>query len=324
MKYVENLPFLSYGYCESLGITPADVIDSIERLVRGVSAGRVWNAPKATLLPGDGRYMMATLCASDTPPLMAVKSLVVSPDNSSRGLENINAAVILHDSESGVPLAVVDGNWVTAVRTAGLSAVAAKYLARRDSSVVAFIGCGIQASSHLDAFNQLFPLKQVRAVGRGVENRDRLCRQAEQMKLEAIPGDSAQEAITGADLVVTSLPISFDKEPFIDANWLMPGSFCTITDLALPWKPDSMKIFDRIVIDDLEQERKMDRPLVRPDLIDGDISNLVMGKIAERKSDEERCAFVFRGLAIGDLALATLAWQRHREGSTGKSDVPGK
>ncbi|SEQ84140.1 ornithine cyclodeaminase/alanine dehydrogenase [Nitrosomonas sp. Nm51] len=70
---------------------------------------------------------------------------------------------------------MLDGGWVTAARTAGLSAVAAKRLAKIDSSVAAFIGCGVQARSHLKVFADLFPLTEIRAFGRGAENRDKLC-----------------------------------------------------------------------------------------------------------------------------------------------------
>jgi len=306
----ENLPYLSRATCESLGLSAADVIEMTERLIRGAAAGRVWNAPKSVVMPGDGRYLMATLCAAEDPPLMAVKSLGLNPKNSGRGLPQINAVVALHDADTGVPVAIVEGNWVTELRTAGLSAVAARYLARADSRVAAFIGCGAQARSHLDAFRQMFPLAEVRAMGRGTANRDRFCADARAAGLAAVPCDDAESAVRGADIVVTSVTLSYDTKPFIDARWLKEGAFAAITDLGIPWLDEGMDFFDRIVIDDLEQERKMERPLVATSLIDGDITALVTGALAPRQGDAERTAFVFRGLALGDLALAALAWQR--------------
>jgi ornithine cyclodeaminase/alanine dehydrogenase-like protein (mu-crystallin family) len=311
MKSIQSLPFVSLDDCESLGIGSKDVIDSLEYYIRGAAEGWVYNAPKASIAPGDGRYMMATLCAAETPPIMAVKSLLVSPDNSSRGLENINAAVTLHDSISGVPLGVIDGNWVTAVRTAGLSAVAAKYLARENSTIATFIGCGVQASSHLQMFSDMFALSEIRAVGRGEKNRDRLCAEATALGIRAVPFSSSEAAIDGADLVITSLPISYSGAQFIDAGQISAGAFCTVTDLALPWKADTMSQFDRLIIDNLEQERKMPTPMVDPALVGGDITQLVSGAATGRQTDAEKCAFVFRGLALGDLAIAALAWQRY-------------
>lgn len=309
----DAFPYLSRATCESLGIEAEVVIETIEKLILGAAAGRVWNAPKAVVMPGDGRYLMATLSVADDPPFMAVKSLGLNPENSERGLPQINAVVVLHDAKTGVPVAVVEGNWVTELRTAGLSAVAARHLARPDSRVAAFIGCGAQARSHLDVFRRLFPLAQVRAMGRGNANRDRFCAHAESLGIKAVPCNDAETVVAGADIVVTSVTLSYDTAPFIDARWLKPGVFAAITDLAIPWYAENMDTFDRIVIDDLEQERRMEKPMVDASLIDGDITGLVSGSIPRRRDDAERTAFVFRGLALSDLALAVLAWQRYRE-----------
>lgn len=319
MKGIEQLPIVSHRACRALGVETADVVESIERLIRDAARGKAWNAPKSVLSAADGRYMMATLCASDDPPLMAVKSLMVSPVNHRRGLDSINAAVVLHDGDTGLPLAVVDGNWVTVVRTAGLSAVAARYLARPDARVAAFIGCGVQADGHLDAFRDLFPLAEVRAAGRGRENRDRFLARAESMGLAAVAHERPEAALDGADLVVTSLPLSYRGAPFLDAAQVAHGAFCAVTDLAIPWKRESMSAFDRVIIDDLEQERKMDRPLVAQTLIDGDLAGLVTGLTRGRSHPGQRCAFVFRGLALGDLAVAALAWRRYRDRRRGSS-----
>src|SRR5579872_6411987 len=305
-----NLPYLSEPLLERLSITTGEAIECIERLIIGQREGRVWCAPKSVLYPGDERYIMATLAVADDPPVVATKSLVLNPRNRERGLPVLRSLVTLLDSQSGEPLAVLDGNWVTAKRTAGLSAVAAKRLARPDSTSIGFIGCGVQARSHLEAFCDLFPLREIRAFGRGAANRDALCRAAEVLGLSAVASATAREAIEEADIVVTSVTLLPDPVPFLDARWLKPGAFATVTDLATSWLPDSMAAFERIVIDDLVQEAKMSKPMVDPTLVAGDLSGLVAGDIPGRATGEERIAFVFRGLAIGDLALAALAYQR--------------
>nr|MBA3757127.1 ornithine cyclodeaminase family protein [Nitrosomonas sp.] len=95
------------------------------------------------------------------------------------------------------------------------------------------------------------------------------------------------------------------------------GAFVTMTDLAAPWLAESMPALDRIIVDDLEQEASMPKPLVDPALVLGDLTGLVTGKVAGRYADGERTAFVFRGLALGDLAIAGLAYQRACECSQG-------
>lgn len=298
-------------------LATGEVVASIEHLIDERNRSRVWNAPKAVITPPDGRYMMATLAAADDPQILAVKTLLLNPKNTHRGLKSIYALVTLLDSDTGLPLALMDGGWVTAVRTAGLSAVAAKRLAREDSTIAAFIGCGVQARSHLSAFADLFPLKEVHAFSRGVENQTVFCRKAREMGLAAIACESAQEALCEADLIVTSVTISPELEPFLDARWLKPGAFVTMTDLAAPWFVEGMTIFDRIVIDDQEQEAQMTKPLVPPNLVSGDLTGLVNKKILGRTNETERTAFVFRGLALGDLALSALAYQRACETSRG-------
>jgi ornithine cyclodeaminase/alanine dehydrogenase len=309
--------YLSQNSLQGLRLTAAEVVGSIEHLIRGQNLQQAWNAPKAVITPPDGRYMMATLAVADDPPFLAVKALVLNPDNPKHGFESINSLVTLLDSRSGMPLALLDGNWVTAVRTAGLSATAAKRLARSDASIAAFIGCGVQAYSHLQALVELFPLKQIQAFGRSAASRDAFCRSAEKMGLTVIACQTAQEAVQDADLIVTSVTLSPQLVPFLDARWLKSGVFVTMTDLAASWLAESMSAFDRIIVDDLAQEADMPKPLVDPVLVSGDLTGLVMDKTAGRRTDNERTAFVFRGLALGDLAIAGLAYQRACECSQG-------
>ncbi|MFB9978134.1 ornithine cyclodeaminase family protein [Mesorhizobium kowhaii] len=306
----ESLPYLSAEFLDSLTISTSDVVDEIERQIIGLRRGEVWCAPKAVVLPGDDRYIMATLGVATEPPVLATKSLVVNPRNPERGLATLNSLVTLLDGETGLPLAVIDGNWVTSKRTAGLSAVAAKRLARAGSACVAFIGCGVQARGHLEVLADLFPLQEIRAFGRGKGSRDALCRIAERRGLIAVPSDTAKAAVESADIVVTTVTLVPEPVPFLDARWLKTGAFATMTDLALPWLPETMAVFDRIVIDDLAQEAHMSKPMVRPELVVGDLTGLVAGDVPGRQSANERTAFAFRGMAVGDLAIAGLAFVR--------------
>ena len=157
-----------------LGIGTAEIVDAIEAAVRSQERGDVWTAPKSVALPGDGRYLMTTLSSSDSPQVTAVKSVMVSPRNPARGMNAIEGAVLLHDSETGHVLALMQAGWITAVRTAGLSGVAARRLANPQASSIAFVGAGQQARSHLQTFSDLFPIREIRIVGRGQANVDRL------------------------------------------------------------------------------------------------------------------------------------------------------
>ena len=305
-----DLLYLRRQDVAALAISAADMVAAIEALLRQGAEGRAWNTPKTQLLPGEGRLFMSMLATGGQPPLMAVKALGMNPANPQAGLATIGALITLFDGESGLPLAVMDGDWITGRRTAGLSATAASHLARRESRTLALIGCGVQARCHLQAFAELFPLRRVRALGRGAASRDRLLAAARALGLEAEAATDAEAALAGADLVVSSIPHTGLAAPFLDADLLPPGSFVAMTDLARPWHGEGLARLDRIVIDDAGQERAMADPMVAPELIAGDLAGLATGRLPGRRHERERTAFAFRGLALADLVLAALCYRR--------------
>ena len=309
---------LSAADLDRLAIPTNDVIGAIENLLVNLPKGSVYSAPKAVMLPPDGRYMMAALAAADDPPLLAVKTVVLNSENGKRGLPTINGVVTLLDSMTGQAVGLVEGNWITAVRTAGLSATAAKRLANPDSAHVAFLGTGVQAQSHLTAFADLFPLKRASIFGRGRPNIDSLAARATSLGLVVDICDSPEAAMRDADLVVTSLTRDPARPRFLDASILKAGSFAAVVDLAEPWKQETFTAFSPLVIDDLDQERSMQAKLAPPELVTGDLGQLVRGEIEGRTSPSQRTAFVFRGFGIGDLALAGLAHVRAAKVGVGK------
>lgn len=301
--------YLSKKTLESLNLSTDSILNKLEQLMREQGQGQVYAAPKAAIHTTDHRYLMATLSATDDPPYMAVKALVVNQKNSEQGLDAINATITLLNSQTGRPVAVMDGNWITAIRTAAASALAARHLANPDSAVISLIGCGVQASSHLRLFAELFPLREVRLLGRGLKNRQAIIAQAESMGLVAVDCACAEQAVTGADLVISSIPLTAKIEPFIDAAWLKEGAFVCSVDLGIPWLPESLSVFDRILVDDLEQEAAMPQPLVKPEWVHGDLNGLLRGNVNGRQTPTERTGFLFRAVPLGDLALSTLAYE---------------
>src|SRR5579872_3114583 len=120
---IDSLPYLSEAFLRQLPISTSDIVSDIERQIAAQRRGEVWCAPKAAVWPGDERFIMATLGVASEPRIVATKALVLNPRNAKRGLATLNSLVTLLDGETGLPIAVVDGNWVTERRTAGLSVV---------------------------------------------------------------------------------------------------------------------------------------------------------------------------------------------------------
>ena len=302
---------------EAMGIAPREIADAIETALVAKADGRLHVTPKSAILPGGGRYMMSTLAVGDE-GFTVLKTVAVCPENPGRGLPTINGAIIVLDAETGLLCAVLGANWITAQRTAALSVVPARRLADPASETVGFIGCGVQAQSHLTAFSDQFPLKRIRAYGRGRANLEALCTLARKLGLEAEAAQSPEDALKGADIVVTSVTLDYQIAPFLDAGWLKPSAFAAITDLCIPWHNESLSRFGTIVIDDMEQERAAERPMLDRGAIAGDLADLVAGGIRDRDTGKP-AAFAFRGMALGDYAAAVLALKRARETGAGQT-----
>ena len=308
---------LSDNALVALDIPVSEVCDVVEAAVLGSAEGRVHTTPKSAIVPGTGRYMMTTLSTADDPGRTVVKSVMVSPRNPARGLQATEGVIIVQDSETGRLLAVMEAGWVTAVRTAALSAVAAKRLANPNSTTIGFVGAGVQSRSHLSAMADLFPLKRVHIFSRGMANMERLRDYARGMGLDAVICDGPEQALRHSDIVVSSVTLSFEMEPFLDANWLKPGAFAAITDAAGPWFPASIDRFGAICIDDLEQERTTPNPMVPLDLVGTDLPGLVAGHVKMGFDPDKPSAFIFRGMAVGDFAVAAMALEKAQAAGIG-------
>jgi len=315
---MHDILYLDRAGVEALGLAAAETVDQIEHLCRERDARRVLNAPKSLLRPIDDVLFMSTLAVSENPPYVAVKALGVNAANAHRGMDTIGSTITLFDRATAYPVAIMDGTWITEVRTAALSAVAAKHFARKDSESIAFIGSGAQARSHLDAFLDLFPLRHMRVFGRGEANRAALCQKAENLGLTAVDCDEPRRAVEGADIVVSSVPMASGLEPFLETAWVKPGVYVNLIDLARTWRQETLDQFDRIIIEDAAQEAEMADQMIPATLIGDDLLDLVTGRIQGRTSTQERIAFIFRGLAIGDLALAILVYERALEAGAGR------
>ncbi len=298
---------------EAMDIAPSEIADAIEAALIDKAEGRLNVSPKSAILPGGGRYMMSTLAVGE---VTVVKQVTVSPDNPAKDLPAINGAIMVLDAETGLLRALMGANWITAHRTAALSAVAARRLADPASSSIAFVGCGVQARSHLRALGDLFPLTNVLAAGRSQATVDGFIDHARSLGLDAEQA-GAEAALRAADIVVTSITLNYDIAPFLSASWLKPNAFAAITDLCIPWVDAEMDRFGTVVVDDLEQERASDKPMLPPERIAGDLTDLATGKVGARQTDRP-AAFAFRGIALGDYAAAALALHRAEETGAGQ------
>jgi ornithine cyclodeaminase/alanine dehydrogenase len=277
--------------------------------------------PKPGIHPGGGDNFIHAMPAY-IPAMKAagVKWVSGFPENHKIGLPYITGLLILNDPETGLPISVMDCVWITAIRTGAASALSARYLARPESSVIGILACGVQGRTNLEAMNVLFPIKRVMAYDVN-ENISR--RYAEEMgpqfDLEVVPVATPREAVTGCDIVVTSGPILKKPHATIRSGWLDAGAFASLVDFDAYWHPDAMAESDKFCTDDTPQLRHYQQAgyFQKIPPIFADLGELVAGRKPGRETPFERTMTANLGLALDDMAVAPLIYQRALEKGIG-------
>ncbi len=317
----KKLLYLSQADVESTGLTMAEVIELLETAFREKGAGRVEMPPKPGIHPGEGdnfiHAMPAYIPAMNSAGLKWVSGF---PENYKRGLPYITGLLILNDPETGLPIAVMDCVWITAMRTAAASAVAAKYLARPESEVLGVLGCGVQGHTNTEALNVLFPLKKVMAYDVNADAANRFAEDiSTRFDLEVVPVDNPQDAVSGCDLVVTAGPILKVPHRTIKAGWMDEGTFASLVDFDSYWEPAAMKEVSKFCTDDVPQLRHYEEVGYFQDIppIYADLGELVTGKKPGRENDTEKTIGCNLGLAMDDMAVAPSIYQRAVEQNIG-------
>ena len=243
-------------------------------------------------------------------PYFGLKEVCVFPGNPSRGLDTHLGAVLLHSGETGEPLAIVNASAVTAIRTAAVSAVATKLLAREDASVLAVLGSGVQARSHIKSIPLVRKIREIRVFSRN---------RAQAEALEGVTiATSVEEALAGADIIVTA---TSSKEPIVFRKYIAPGahinavgsSVATARELDTATVAESSLFVDRkesTVNESGDYLFPLREGAIREDHIRGEIGDVLIGKTKGRSSAGEITLFKSLGLAMEDLASAAFLYEK--------------
>lgn len=309
-----KLLYLSQAEVIRTGLTMSEIIELLETAFREKGAGRIEMPPKPGIHPGDGDNFIHAMPAY-IPAMNAAGLKWVSgyPGNQARGLPYITGLLILNDPETGIPLAVMDCIWITAMRTAAATAVAARRLARKNSSVLGVLGCGVQGKTNTEALNVDFPIEKVLAYD---VNRDALENYAAEMTerfgLEVVPVSTPQEAVTGCDMIVTAGPILKKPHATIRAGWMDAGAFASLVDFDSYWHPAALHESDLFCTDDIPQLLHYKEAGYFQDIpeIHSDLGDLVVGNKRGRNTPAERTIACNLGLAMDDMAVAPTVYRR--------------
>jgi len=203
-----------------------DLIEAIEAAVVAFSAGKV-TQPVRTVLETPGGFFGSMPAYAGSIPAMGAKLVTVFHGNTGKGLPTHLATIILLDPQTGGLLATMDGRYITEVRTAAASAVAARHLALPEASVLAIIGSGVQARSHLELLPLVRKFKEIRCWSPTAANARKLVSEFERLPVRTV--ESAQAAVQGADVVAL---VTASNTPVIQDAWVKPGA-CVISAGAL-------------------------------------------------------------------------------------------
>ena len=249
-------------------------------------------------------------------------------DNHKLGLPPGIAVIVLLDLKTSMPLAIMDGTYITAYRTGAAGAVAASVLARKDSTKVGIIGAGTQGRMQVLALKELFQLEEVRVWDIDEKMAQKYSiEMAELLGIDVRNFTNREEVVRGSDIVVTVTP---SKKALVEVEWIEKGMHINAIGADGPGKqehdPAIVKLADKVVVDSLSQckrigeiQHALSLGLIKEQDVHGEIGEILIGKKVGRESDDEITFFDSTGLAAQDIAAAHVVPKAAKEKNLGYS-----
>lgn len=245
--------------------------------------------------------------------VVGLKAVTFFPRNEGTSLDSHQGAVLLFEAENGRLLAVIDATSITAIRTAAVSGVATRLLAREDAGDLAIVGSGVQARTHLEAMRLARPLRRVRVASKSFQKAQSFAaRESKRRGIEIEPARSVEEAVRGADLICT---VTSSREPVLAGEWIAAGAHINAVGSSVPFAREldtAAVVRSRLFVDRRESALHEAGDFLIPkkegaigdDHIQGEIGEILIARFRGRESPEEITLFKSLGLAIEDLAAA--------------------
>lgn len=299
-------------------------IDVMEAALASLARNQAHNPLRMIVRPPTAKGLLGLMPAylESEESFFGLKAIGVFPQNHLLGKDSHQGIVCLFNGETGEPLAFMNASAITAIRTAAVSAVATKVLARQDSSDVAIIGSGVQASSHLAAMSLVRNLKRVRVASRNYENAKKFVdghSEEYSFPIEAVK--NVEEAIRGADIIVT---VTSSSQPVTRREWIADGAHINAVGASIPTarEIDSATVADsKLFVDRRESAINeageyllaLRDGVIEPSHIVAEVGEVLIGEKSGRRTPDEITLFKSLGLAVEDLASAKYLYHRANE-----------
>ncbi|MGB2631261.1 MAG: alanine dehydrogenase [Candidatus Omnitrophota bacterium] len=308
-------------------VTMKEALKAVEKSFRFFGEGKTQMPPKVYInldkYRGDFRAMPAYVEGFKA---AGIKWVNVHPENRKKGLPTVMALMILNDPATGFPLCVMDATHITALRTGAAGGVAAKYLARKDSRVVALVGCGVQAQTQLAALKEIFKIKEVNVWGLKQNEVRKFIKEAgEGEKLKMRSCATIESCVKDSDIIVTTTP---SRRPLLKLEWLKKGAHINAIGADARGKQElDVNILKKgkIVVDAWEQAShsgEINVPLAKKQLskknVYASIGEIAAKKKKGRTRKGEITIFDSTGLAVQDIAVAVIIYNKAKKLKKGK------
>ena len=316
--------YLSRQDVEGLEIGMKEVIEVVDQGFRLKGLGRTEMPPKPGIHTRPHAFIHAMPAYVKEMEVAGLKWVSGYPSNPEKGLPYITGLLILNAPETGIPIAVMDCAWITAMRTGASAGISAKYLARKESRVVGILGCGVQARTSLRALVETLPgLSRVQCYDLFTEASNRFIVEMGRMfpALQMERSKNPDEMMEGADVIVTAIPIVTEPKPPLRAGMLKKGGLAISLDYDSAWTGPAMKECDKFVSDDVNQLLSTKEEGIYfgtiPENIYADLGDLAAGFKPGREDPMERIFSMNMGIAVDDMVTAKLVYERAREKGAG-------
>jgi ornithine cyclodeaminase/alanine dehydrogenase-like protein (mu-crystallin family) len=306
----------------------AECIEVMDQALRSLAQGEVSLPLRTILKPAGVKGVLAQMPAfwSGEQPMFGLKAICVFPGNASIGKDAHQGGVILFSGTTGEPLALGNASAITAIRTAAVSAVATRSLAREDAGDLAIIGAGIQARSHLEAMTHVRTIKRARVLSTRFTHARQFAAEMQprfSFPIEAV--ETPELAVRGADLIVTATTA---REPVIRHEWISPGAHINAIGT---YSPSAREIDTatmaaaRLFVDRRESALNeagdyliaAKEGAIGPEHIRAELGEVLIGAEPGRTSPDEITVFKSLGLAIEDLAAAEHIYRKAQQQGAG-------
>jgi alanine dehydrogenase len=308
-----------------------DVIGAVEQGFRAIACGETLAPERLQMeIAAAGAVMLEMpgyVRAAGAAGALGTKIVSVFPNNAARALDTVQAVYLLFDSDTGVLLAMMEGRFITAIRTAATSAVATRFMARPDARRLAIFGTGVQAEFHAEAMLEVGRIESLMVVSRNAEKASEFAQRISSRFDVACDIATAEQAVTNSDLICTC---TSSPDPLFDGRLLRAGAHINGVGAFTPTtrELDTEAVRrSRVIIDSVSAAGResgeilipLRQGLISAEHVKGSLADVVSGRVAGRESAREITLFKSCGLAIEDLVTARLAYSRAVAGRIGTS-----